>query len=111
MSEAQHTPGPWVADCDGGSFGVYVEDDGREIARLHDKNGNFPQSSFADAQYLYDGQHEANAHLIAAAPELLTAIEKMVASFGWQSPNASPESEAALADARAAIAKAKAAAA
>ncbi|MDK2757518.1 MAG: hypothetical protein KYX66_12360 [Blastomonas fulva] len=68
---APHTPGPWWAHCEGGSFGVFAEDDGREIARLHDKKGNLPQSSFADMQYQYDGQHEANAHLIAAAPELL----------------------------------------
>lgn len=76
--KTQHTPGPWVADCEGGSFGVFAEDDGREIARLHDKNGNFPQSSFADTQYLYDGQHEANARLIAAAPELLAALERLM---------------------------------
>ena len=73
----QHTPGPWVADCEEGSFGVFAEEDGREIARLHDKNGNFPQSSFADTQYLYDGQHEANARLIAVAPEMLEMLEQV----------------------------------
>lgn len=78
---AQHTPGPWVADCEEGSFGVFAADDGREIARLHDKNGNFPQSSFADTQYLYAGQHEANAILIAAAPDLLAAL-KLIESKG-----------------------------
>lgn len=78
---AQHTPGPWIADCEEGSYGVFVADDGREIARLHDKRGNFPQSSFSHTQYLYDGQHEANARLIAAAPDLLAAAQDACDNF------------------------------
>jgi hypothetical protein len=79
---AQHTPGPWVAVCEEGSYGVFVEDDGREIARLFDNKGNFPQSSFVGTQYLYDGQHEANARLIAEAPAMKEALRAFLTMEG-----------------------------
>ena len=74
-----HTPGPWfvsmkpdwdedggmepaVYDCDGGVFAV-VDDEPETIARPF---------------------YEADAHLIAAAPEMLEALERLVEAAGPQ---------------------------
>jgi hypothetical protein len=75
----EHTSGPWLADREAGGFTIVDEADGRVIARLYDGRGTFPQSTFALTQYLYDGQHEANARLIAAAPDLLAALRSLIA--------------------------------
>ena len=59
MSEAQHTPGPWRADSTNVSERYrYVLGGRRLICRI--TKG--------------DGESEANARLIAAAPELLEAL-------------------------------------
>ena len=51
---AQHTPGPWLSKATAGNhdFAIYPEATGRDVALVRDF-------------------HEANACLIAAAPELL----------------------------------------
>lgn len=67
----KHTPGPWSADY--GDFGCYA-DTGAEVAQAihgnHDNGGRIGSPEV-----------EANLKLIAAAPELLNALEVMVASF------------------------------
>lgn len=69
MSAAQHTAGPWTLDLSGaGSWAVYVEPTGDfdshlTIARRGELNHRTAES-------------EANARLIAAAPELLAEIER-----------------------------------
>ncbi len=65
-----HTPGPWMAD-DGGSgyWGIFQEDDSDGIAFLTEESG----------RRLRPAQAEANARLIAAAPDLLAKCEKIVA--------------------------------
>lgn len=63
----QHTPGPWIAKPTaslGPQFVVYPEAAGPDIAIIYDH-----------------GNTEANACLIAAAPELLNALEIAVASL------------------------------
>ena len=57
MSEAKHTPGPWIVDTD------YIIQDG----------GTSDENTIA----IVGDQEEwkANAHLIAAAPDLLEALE------------------------------------
>lgn len=97
MSTAQHTPGPWFAsrkyevgprsDADDQSFGMIVP-----------------------LAYAYGVNREANARLIAAAPDLLEALgelmeweEEIAADLGVHTSSAKPM----LAKARAAIAKAK----
>ena len=63
--KTQHTPGPWTHKATaslGPQYAVYGESDrtGRDVAVVYN-NGN---------------EAEANARLIAAAPELLEALEK-----------------------------------
>lgn len=75
MTKSQHTPGPWlVGELAPGKPYVFVEEE-REIARLYDKRGSFPQASIAGNDYLYGGQAEANARLIASAPDLLASLK------------------------------------
>lgn len=60
-AKVQHTPGPWAHSALAGDheFAVYAEATGRDIALVRD----------------FD---EANARLIAAAPELLAACNRML---------------------------------
>ena len=62
MSEAKHTPGPWHAVIAGGVQPVIG---GPLITSAHTKSGMLPN-------------YEANARLIAAAPELLEALRGVV---------------------------------
>ncbi len=93
---SKHTPGPWVVD----------EANTNLVARL--VNGVYEYvcevepSSFSTREYSQD-QEEADARLIAAAPELLAALKRMVLDGNCRDAN-----YRALANdqARAAIAKA-----
>ena len=87
-ANAQHTPGPWEA------IGASVHSDGREIVcGLH------------NTRSAEDAERRANARLIAAAPELLAALEQVVARFR---PVACSAGEiVAIVDAEAAIAAAR----
>lgn len=91
-----HTAGPWFVT---GQMTLYVE------ARI---GGGMLQEVAAvgptQADEGYGEQQRANARLIAAAPELLEALEQAVTSMqdnGW------PNSHLAVRSARAAIAKAR----
>lgn len=58
MSHTKHTPGPWFAD------NGYVQDDGHlEVATCPDNRNIF--------------ETNANARLIAAAPELLSLLKQL----------------------------------
>lgn len=62
--ETKLTPGPWEAVIYDGSFDPpLIKSDHRTIGRLHG---------------MEDRQHEANAKLIAAAPEMLEALQILV---------------------------------
>lgn len=66
MGEKQgHTPGPWVSDEAEGEWAV-GDADGRIVAYLHQD----------DIDLL--SEREANAHLIAAAPDLLAAFSSIL---------------------------------
>lgn len=92
MTEAKHTPGPWTQgwsktgiDC------VWI--DGKVE----------PVIGMGDDDDWIDCGTEANARLIAAAPELLEALQEIVAAAdgaGWA------QLDATLANARAVIPKA-----
>lgn len=98
MSEQQkHTPGPWYFD----SEYIWSVPAKRYVAN--------PQTE--DMEKRPWPECEANAHLIAAAPELLDAIKEYMSQFG-QALEAhgipfDPSQSAADAKARAAIAKAE----
>ncbi|OHC93781.1 MAG: hypothetical protein A2792_01115 [Sphingomonadales bacterium RIFCSPHIGHO2_01_FULL_65_20] len=63
MTQTQHTPGPWFYDGQNGC-GAHV---------IHVAQGEIAEA-FGDS-WSDDGQQaEANAHLIAAAPELLAQL-------------------------------------
>ena len=86
---ASHTKGPWSV---GGSRGLAIlSSDGITVGAAHIR----PISNAADAD-----APEANARLIAAAPDMLEALERNITNFKGQ--------RADLDFARAAIAKAKA---
>ena len=81
--KTQHTPGPW-------------KDDGMEF--IMDANG------FAICQARDFDSWEANARLIAAAPEMLAALQKIVTANANYDDLTQPmlEAEAAIAKATAA---------
>jgi len=62
MSEAKHMPGPWSRYNDGPCPNIFIESTkGGSVCKI-------ANNSYA----------EANAHLIAAAPELLEALEAVI---------------------------------
>ncbi|HFF2105780.1 TPA: hypothetical protein ACGBGH_004783 [Pseudomonas aeruginosa] len=99
---SKHTPGPWFVNGRE-SYTKYVE------ARI---GGGLLQEVAACGPTEQQEQQEANARLIAAAPELLEALQGMIEVYGGQYnddclPKASTELEL-IQQARAAIAKATA---
>ena len=88
---ARHTPGPWDFS---GPHGRTVQN----------KCANYIARTMGDNS---DAQHEANAHLIAAAPDMLAAL---VALLDWGREHTSPTDanspHALLIDAAAAALKA-----
>lgn len=88
MSEAKHTPGPWVRG-DGDPHQILSSLTWDCVAEVNDA--------------LPEG--EANANLIAAAPELLAALEAMIAKATKQNWNDNYPDQ--LAQAFAALDKAK----
>ena len=62
---SKHTPGPW--DVDEGDFGIYQLETSDQIAEVF---SHHPPAEL-----------EANARLIAAAPELLGALHSVMAEW------------------------------
>jgi len=96
MTQATHTSGPWRITTD--FIGVY-DSEARRIANM-DSDG---------APDFDEDETIANARLIAAAPDLLAALENMVAQYAyWASQIEMKQIDRdAAAMARAAITKAK----
>jgi hypothetical protein len=87
MKTTNHTPGPWKYDS---TWGL-IKHGKTEICALHSGNG-------------------ANAHLIASAPDLLSALQEAYNAIAWDIPGGNlsdAEQEALLDTIRAAIAKAE----
>lgn len=77
MKESKHTPGPWLAQSRSLSDGSLVVNTGapdfNEICCLRDKK---------DRHYgQQDNTDQANALLIAAAPDLIAALEGLLESY------------------------------
>lgn len=95
--ETKHTPGPWHVEPDQPSHGaaLCVVAEGAVIARTPECG------AYGDAEQAID---EANARLIAAAPELAILAEAFVSYL--EDNSKSPRRRAAcLAEARAVLAK------
>lgn len=74
MNETTHTQGPWKADTNG-----------RDV-RVDSRGGLFVARTYAipvedNPDDAYAAEQKANAHLIAAAPELLEALKALLAQF------------------------------
>lgn len=67
MTDTKHTPGPWFITK--GMTSCYIE------ARL--ECGLIQEVAWCGS--VLDGDAQANAHLIAAAPDMLTALETVLA--------------------------------
>jgi hypothetical protein len=65
--EAKHTPGPWYRSINGGTIRQESSD---LVVAMIDDGGHV-----SERDLIPTGQCEANAHLIAAAPDLLEALE------------------------------------
>lgn len=93
--QATHTPGPWTVVRNGDSNALIRYSDGENASYIAQCN---------DLQLCPEhGTVEANARLIAAAPDLLAALEELLADKYL----ADPINADRMANARAAIAKAK----
>ena len=72
---AQHTPGPWTHEGQGDITGIENDPGNGCVGKV-------------DVACVYlrtvPGKTEANARLIAAAPELLTALKDLAQSIVWK---------------------------
>lgn len=95
METTKHTPGPWTFTAYGEGRPtpefdvVYIESDGKPIAKI-------------DTDFRRQSEARANAKLIAAAPDLFEALEKLA----FVDPKDREASKAALKKAFEAIRKA-----
>ena len=95
----KHTPAPWT-----------LEHGTTQLENIWDSQGQFKIASFIYSANGYDETANANARLIAAAPELLEALELLQMAIRSEGLlNATKRFSLCVADAnaRAAIAKAK----
>lgn len=71
MNEHKHTPGPWSAEKCRSGFAVYAYKSGEAVVQTEDDEGRYGTIA-----------NEANARMIAAAPELLDALRLVLAHDG-----------------------------
>jgi hypothetical protein len=95
MSESKHTPGPWVAEI-GGQGSFMIEDSNARV--LCQRAAWY--SSMVD-------ESEANARLIAAAPDLLAALIAIADQLERVGDTRRHKDGQYIDEARAAIAKAE----
>lgn len=97
---AKHTPGPWVVEENSSPPLIWGNDYEKPVAEVE------LHRSYAD---YVDGEAQANARLIAAAPDMLEALENLVAKYNaMQDGNIGAQlTNGDFFAARAAIAKAK----
>lgn len=106
MSKSQHTPGPWRATDLDQHPGIENHDESVSIVIFGYRKG-LDSNHYDDSGVRGKTRKEAiaNAHLIAAAPDLLEALENVLSEiFIWESEHGL---HPYAIKARAAIAKAK----
>ena len=92
MGERAHTPGPWLLELDNfGDYTVHRQNETLAIAAV--VNGEMRRMGNLS------GQHEANARLIAAAPDMFEALKHILAGALSLPRFAEEEARAALAKA------------
>lgn len=67
---AKHTPGPWIVGKDG-KYRAFIAD-------LHMGVAVWTERRFEDGEAFSWGDREKDAHLIAAAPDMLAALKAAV---------------------------------
>ena len=99
MTKASHTPGPWVLSDEWEGILVHAPQSCKFVCEVTETNPVYtnPESGISNAEAL------ANARLIAAAPDLLFALENLLAVKNGEGGTVFDSDEIA----RAAIAKAK----
>lgn len=99
MGDTKHTPGPWAVDD---------HDYGVEVFRAQPMPGG-GRGEGVCAVYGWGAMRDADARLIAAAPELLEALKRALRWFDGDFPygHEEAEREGATEAARAAIEKAR----
>ncbi len=105
-----HTPGPW--EVAGELSHLRVNRYNSENPNACDGIRQIALVTQGDYEIPHYGEAEANARLIAAAPELLAALDELLASYvslvnSGDAGSWNPETDAEVKAARAAIAKAK----
>ncbi len=88
-----HTPGPWAYRMDSRNIGGPCDNSGRYVTI----------GSISESLFISDEEHEANTRLIAAAPDLLAALEGLLRDNYL----ADPINNERMREARAAITKAR----
>lgn len=101
MGETRHTPGPWEVGTATANFPTQIGDQYLSVGNESLDRGICRVSPLTTI----DDQDEANASLIAAAPELLAALEGLI-SIGKRDLS-NPKYDGYFEAARAAIAKAE----
>ena len=77
MSETKHTPGPWETDRNN----VHLT----QIATIHQcLNNDWVEVWSPNALGASEEEMEANARLIAAAPDLLAALESIASMYDYE---------------------------
>lgn len=95
----QHTPAPWHVGTGNGIGSIFPE-----FGRTRLENGGTTLYPIAQVNQGWSvAEDEANARLIAAAPDLLAALRNVIASYRANDPDSMAN---AVNDAEAAIAKA-----
>ena len=96
MQHTAHTPGPWHAECEEGNHCGFIhnangEDEGRGICDMREsKRIKHADKRRADS-WVISAEDVANARLIAAAPDMLKALEFVLADL-----NSTLDAETAL---------------
>ena len=99
-----HTPGPWHVE----TFRQHGENFDSILVRAHGENADaFNEDNMTVAVMTHMRNGDANARLIAAAPELLGTLKQLVFAITEDAATPMSEDSPALIWARAAIAKAE----